>query len=191
MALIKCPECGRENVSDSAEMCPECGYGIKVHFDMINNEKLKKQFQQKKLDEITMPTEPYKPFTNLTFGGKFIIGFFSFGVILGFFVNRWFLSIVCIGIIIMLYCIEYSNYNKELKKYNSAKENFEKYQREELHRLELNAAAEELKPKCPQCSSTNIQRISITSRATSIALLGLASGKIGKQYKCKKCKHMW
>lgn len=32
MALIKCPECGRENVSDSAESCPNCGYGIKAHF---------------------------------------------------------------------------------------------------------------------------------------------------------------
>jgi Translation initiation factor 2, gamma subunit (eIF-2gamma; GTPase) len=35
MALIKCPECGRENVSDSAEMCPNCGYGIKTHFQEI------------------------------------------------------------------------------------------------------------------------------------------------------------
>lgn len=29
MALIKCPEYGRENVSDSAEMCLNCWYGIK------------------------------------------------------------------------------------------------------------------------------------------------------------------
>lgn len=29
MALIKCPECGRENVSDSAESCPNCGYRIR------------------------------------------------------------------------------------------------------------------------------------------------------------------
>ena len=35
MALIKCPECGKENVSDSAETCPECGYSIKAHFDKI------------------------------------------------------------------------------------------------------------------------------------------------------------
>ena len=30
MALVKCPECGREKVSDSAESCPNCGYAIKV-----------------------------------------------------------------------------------------------------------------------------------------------------------------
>ncbi len=35
MALVKCPECGREKVSDSAEACPDCGYGIKAHFQEI------------------------------------------------------------------------------------------------------------------------------------------------------------
>lgn len=33
MALIKCPECGREKVSDSAEACPDCGFGIKKYFE--------------------------------------------------------------------------------------------------------------------------------------------------------------
>ena len=35
MALVTCPECGKENVSDSAVSCPECGYAIKNHFDEI------------------------------------------------------------------------------------------------------------------------------------------------------------
>lgn len=43
MALIKCPECGRENVSDSAEVCPDCGYGIKAYFDQIRQEKMQEQ----------------------------------------------------------------------------------------------------------------------------------------------------
>lgn len=44
MAIIKCPECCRENVSDSATNCPECGYGIKAYFDEIH---LKEQQQRK------------------------------------------------------------------------------------------------------------------------------------------------
>lgn len=28
MALISCPECGREKVSDQAKMCPDCGFPI-------------------------------------------------------------------------------------------------------------------------------------------------------------------
>lgn len=35
MALIKCPECGREKVSDSAETCPDCGFGIKTYFQKM------------------------------------------------------------------------------------------------------------------------------------------------------------
>lgn len=38
MALIKCPECGRENVSDTAKACPGCGYGIKDHFNKIGGD---------------------------------------------------------------------------------------------------------------------------------------------------------
>ena len=32
MALVKCPECGRENVSDTAEVCPNCGFAIRDYF---------------------------------------------------------------------------------------------------------------------------------------------------------------
>lgn len=50
MALIKCPECGRERVSDSAEACPDCGYGIKAHFDKIKQEKEREE--QRKREEL-------------------------------------------------------------------------------------------------------------------------------------------
>lgn len=48
MALIKCPECGREKVSDSAERCPDCGYGIKAHFKEIEFEEQLKLLEQSK-----------------------------------------------------------------------------------------------------------------------------------------------
>lgn len=53
MALIKCPECGKENVSDSAAACPSCGYGIKEHFDKIRieEEREKEAARKKKLEE--------------------------------------------------------------------------------------------------------------------------------------------
>lgn len=41
MALVKCPECGREKVSDSAEACPDCGYGIKKYYE---ESKIKKYY---------------------------------------------------------------------------------------------------------------------------------------------------
>lgn len=38
MALIKCPECGKENVSDTATACPGCGYNIQEHTILVNQE---------------------------------------------------------------------------------------------------------------------------------------------------------
>lgn len=54
MALVKCPECGREKVSDSAEACPDCGYGIKAHFEKIRKDeeiKCKEEERRKKEEE--------------------------------------------------------------------------------------------------------------------------------------------
>lgn len=44
------------------------------------------------------------------------------------------------------------------------------------------------KPKCPICSSTNIQKITMTKRAVSFSLFGFASSKVGKQWHCNNCK---
>lgn len=52
MALVKCPECGRENVSDSAESCPGCGYGIKNHYDRIKSEKIERERLEKEKEMI-------------------------------------------------------------------------------------------------------------------------------------------
>lgn len=41
MALIKCPECGKE-VSDKAEMCPNCGYKIASSNNNKRNKKINK-----------------------------------------------------------------------------------------------------------------------------------------------------
>ncbi len=46
-------------------------------------------------------------------------------------------------------------------------------------------------PKCPTCGSTNIKRISALNRAVSIGMLGVFSGKIGKNYECLNCKAKW
>lgn len=44
------------------------------------------------------------------------------------------------------------------------------------------------KIKCPYCSSTHVEKISLASRIVSTGIFGLGSKKIGKQYHCKKCK---
>lgn len=47
MSLIRCPECSRKKVSDTAVACPHCGYGIKEHFDKIRKEEEELEIRQK------------------------------------------------------------------------------------------------------------------------------------------------
>ena len=42
MALIKCPECGKE-ISDKAESCPHCGYPITENAEAENINILSKE----------------------------------------------------------------------------------------------------------------------------------------------------
>lgn len=46
-------------------------------------------------------------------------------------------------------------------------------------------------PKCPTCGSTNIQRISASSKAGSVFLFGLMSQKVKHQWHCNNCKYEW
>lgn len=39
MSLIICPECGKE-VSSTAQTCPNCGYGVKKHYSIIESKRL-------------------------------------------------------------------------------------------------------------------------------------------------------
>lgn len=185
MALTKCPECGKENVSDSAESCPDCGYGIKAHFEKIRGQELNQKVYEIKLNNVKMPEEPKR--MNVAYG---LAIFFAFGAICGFITSP------IMGLILIIFAcwMGYEGskqYDNEMSKYNLAKSNFENYQKEIVREQEHKAQIEASKMKCPQCGSTNIERISTTSRAVSVAIVGLASGKIGKQYKCRQCKHMW
>ena len=46
-------------------------------------------------------------------------------------------------------------------------------------------------PKCPTCSSKKIKKISGASKATSVALWGLFSQKVRRQWKCENCGYEW
>ena len=78
-----------------------------------------------------------------------------------------------------------SNYGKA---YKALLELEEKQRQEEAERTALE---ESRRPICPVCGSKNTRRLSTTNRAISIAVVGLASDKIGKQYECLNCKHKW
>lgn len=47
------------------------------------------------------------------------------------------------------------------------------------------------RPKCPTCGSTNLRKISTTSKVTSVAMWGLLSQKVKKTWHCNNCKYEW
>ncbi|MCM1468326.1 MAG: hypothetical protein NC086_09270, partial [Alistipes sp.] len=55
----------------------------------------------------------------------------------------------------------------------------------------LESLAEQNKPKCPTCGSTNIKSLSGLNRGASIAMFGIFSKKINKSFECKNCGYTW
>ena len=47
------------------------------------------------------------------------------------------------------------------------------------------------KPKCPTCNSTNLKRVSTTSKVVSVAMWGLLSQKAKKTWHCNSCGYEW
>lgn len=47
------------------------------------------------------------------------------------------------------------------------------------------------KPKCPTCNSTNLKKISATSKVMNTAAFGLFGTKRFKQFHCNNCGYEW
>ena len=47
--------------------------------------------------------------------------------------------------------------------------------------------SEQSKVHCPYCNSTNVKKISGTERVASLAILGIFSKKINKNFECNSC----
>lgn len=270
MAIINCPECGNENVSDKATSCPKCGFGIKAYYEELAEKKRieeawaeaekeieekleaeEKEYYESQRRDVEIPAPP----STSIIGGSDICWF-------------WFVALFLLGTFIVgggigfisfvLACITAGFGARELSKNKKKREGEEskyseyinmgdaayidmkvnskpKFDREE-HRKRLHEKYEEqinLLPmetsvytennvvndmnmlerrrnaedmvnkanarmlgyltgvKCPNCGSFETKKIDVMRRTASIALWGLASDKIGKQYKCCKCNHLW
>ena len=197
MALVNCPECGRENVSSSAESCPGCGYNIKAHYanaEKARTEEINKQARienaqkdyQARLEKVEMPIFPEMSSLDV------ILGFFAFALILiGLIYLKtdycWLL--ITIGIGMLIFCYFY-DFRKSIDLFKLSKSDPDSYRK-----LIVSKAMKEYNAqpiiRCPVCGSTTVDKISTLDRTASVTMVGLASGKIGKQYKCRHCGHMW
>lgn len=78
--------------------------------------------------------------------------------------------------------VEYANILKQ----RSAEEAKQKAEEARKREMELMKNV-----PCPVCGSRNTYRIDNLDRVVSVKIWGMASGKIGKQYQYRDCKHMW
>lgn len=161
MALIRCPECGKE-ISDKAQSCPNCGCPI-------NNEKYK------------IIINSYESDTSALAGINDVFGFnldYDEGMNI---LNN------------LPYII--SEYDTENEAEIYAKQL--KSPRWELDIELVSPNGKSLyvdnsnKVKCPSCNSTSISRISVSSKAISVATFGLFSNKRKKTFHCNHCKYEW
>lgn len=68
MALIKCPECGRKKVSDTAEACPKCGFGVKAYFEAMRQvEQGEKESPEGKEVEAEHPSSEERQASDIQF----------------------------------------------------------------------------------------------------------------------------
>lgn len=47
------------------------------------------------------------------------------------------------------------------------------------------------KPKCPTCNSTNLKKVSTTSKVVNTAMFGVFGTKRFKQFHCNNCGYEW
>lgn len=55
----------------------------------------------------------------------------------------------------------------------------------------LNRLAQQNMPKCPTCQSTNLKKITVTSKVMNTAMFGLFGTKRYKTFHCNNCGYEW
>lgn len=173
MALIKCPECGREGVSDSANACPQCGFNIanylSTHIECVEDNSSLANDESPDGIKSDSSMGCFILFATLVLGAICFITFFKT-------LNLVFLFLaIPINLFGLLGFAKYDpkGFN-EAAKYNEQKRQKRNYS-----------------PNCPICHSHNTSKISMLSKSVSVELFGLASNSIGKQYVCLDCRHKW
>lgn len=165
-------------ISNNDICCPSCGNTVPVGAEIIPRQSTKHNDELKQNSLNTTKTDDNSGMgclIYLIFIGVIIIGGIWFivdsfdGFVLSV-ILPFVLAVLVVGFV--LYAFVTSD-KKEMKE-GWDKEKYSDY-----------------KFTCPMCGSKKVKKISNINRASSVAMLGAASSKIGKQYECDACKHKW
>lgn len=83
-------------------------------------------------------------------------------------------------------------YEKDLIEYQLKIQQFKnQLQQQDLVKMQEKMVVTNNVPHCPTCDSTNIKKISTISKAGSVAIWGIFSRKVHKQWHCNNCGSEW
>lgn len=172
MSLIVCSECGN-NVSEFADKCPNCGCPIEI---IKRNLKTEDEIDGHLYTIINGEKKDVTYFVNAILSGDYrkdtdsLITFYKkVRDDLNISRNDLFIELVeeCNGVPKEFNCESMTDFHNRQQSIQSSK------------------------PKCPTCGSTNIQKISATSKALGAIGFGLLSKTARSQFKCNKCGYKW
>lgn len=82
-------------------------------------------------------------------------------------------------------------HNKDIIEYELKMGQFRKQVEDKKQQQRQDREQRDNTPKCPTCGSTDIEKISTTSKVVGGALFGLFSSNVRKTMHCKNCGYKW
>ena len=210
MSTIKCPKCGND-IYSNAEHCKYCDYKLRNDGNITMAEKFKEEKIEYYMSKIQPPeniSHLYEKTINFYRKLKMTTAlFFSIVVIICLLYGMFSSEKYLISISVILACLgsflywlipkENIGLKRQMNEYKTYEKNPEQWKRKraiELYNKEYghinHTKTIQNKPiiTCPYCGSSNVIKVSTASRVVSTAAVGIASKKIGKQWKCNNCK---
>lgn len=169
MAIIKCIECGND-VSEYADKCPNCGCPVSI----IKNNKNSNNYMAKLINGGQSKVKVIAEIRKIT----------------GYDLAKAKDIVDNCGIIKNNVSLEEGN---RIKKQISDVGGTVELVLMNMISIQPTASAmqQSNQPKCPTCGSTNIEKISLTKKATGGLLFGIFSSDVRKQMHCKDCGYKW
>lgn len=179
MALISCPECGKE-ISDKAKQCIHCGMPMdefnktvtqlyKVIFKKFYNHNMYSKNRFKAFGFVERIYDNYEPQAkHINLNEEYMI-FDGISENSAHLIKEYLKSKGCIIEIAISDLKALSDVDSKIP----------------LIYAQYNAI------KCPTCGSTNTQKISTTAKIAGAATFGLLSKTARSQFKCNHCGYKW
>lgn len=181
MALIVCPECGKE-ISDKSSACIHCGFPLKTNVvqslivKKFNKGKARKGFNRW-LFEINTSEYPDLKGNRLS-EGHFVDFLDSENNILGTF------KVDTYAEISFIISLGFDDVNDDVVLKTTALDL--RIEQKDFTRNNLPNTV-----KCPTCGSSDVERVSTATKAKDVFFFGLFGNKHNKQFKCNRCDYMW